>query len=154
MTVKTDEGVINVRVGAIIIKDEKVLMVKSRENWYYSVGGRIQFGETAETAIVREVFEETGVNMPIDRLGFVNEAYFYDTLGGKKELLIYELCFYFYMKAPENFEPIKSDIEENETGEHLEWVPLDTDKEIYPIFFKTELKHPVKEVKYIVQDER
>ena len=36
-----------------------------------SVGGRIKFGETAEEAVVREVFEETGRKMEIDRLGFI-----------------------------------------------------------------------------------
>ena len=42
----------------------------------YSVGGRIKFGETAEEAVVREVFEETGIQMEIDRLGFVYENFF------------------------------------------------------------------------------
>jgi len=38
--------------------------------------------------------------------------------------------------------------------EHLEWVPLDTDKIICPAFFKTELKNPDKEVKHVIADER
>ena len=59
MCVRCGEGVINIRVGAIIIKDDKILMVKNnRDDYYYSVGGRIQFGETAEQAVKREVQEE------------------------------------------------------------------------------------------------
>ena len=43
---------------------------------------------------------------------------------------------------------------EDGTPEYLEWVPLDTDKVIYPEFFKTELKYPVDETRHIVADER
>ena len=72
MCVACDDGILNIRVGAIIMQDGKILMVgNDRADYLYSVGGRIQFGETAEEAVVREVFEETGVKMEIDRLGFV-----------------------------------------------------------------------------------
>ena len=78
MSVPCDDGMINIRVGAIIMKDGKILMVgnKMHPEYIYSVGGRIKFGETAEEAVVREVFEETGVHMEVDRLGFVHENYF------------------------------------------------------------------------------
>ena len=47
--VHLEDGVVNIRVGAIILKDNKALMVKnSHDNFYYSVGGRIRFGETLE----------------------------------------------------------------------------------------------------------
>ena len=73
-------GLVNLRVGAIILKDGKLLMARERRDPYlYSVGGRIQFGETAEEAVVREVEEETGVRLEIDRLGFVHENYFIST---------------------------------------------------------------------------
>lgn len=53
-------------------KDDRFLMVENdRFDHLYSVGGRIKFGETAEEAVVREVFEETGREMGIDRLGFI-----------------------------------------------------------------------------------
>ncbi|MBP5291614.1 MAG: NUDIX domain-containing protein, partial [Lachnospiraceae bacterium] len=75
MKVPCGDGVINIRVGAIIMKDGQFLMAGNNVNpgYLYSVGGRVQFGETAEQAVVREVFEETGVKMEVDRLGFVHE---------------------------------------------------------------------------------
>ena len=74
LCVKLDEGVLNIRVGAIILKEGKFLMAgNERFPHLYSVGGRIKFGETAEEAVVREVFEETGVEMEVDRLGFIHE---------------------------------------------------------------------------------
>ena len=64
MTAACGDGIINIRVGAIIIKDGRILMAgNSNVNHLYSVGGRLKFGETAEEAVVREVLEETGVRM-------------------------------------------------------------------------------------------
>ena len=155
MCVRLGEGVINIRVGAIIIKDNKLLMVKNnKDDYYYSVGGRIQFGETAKQAIKREVKEELGFDMEVDRPGFICEAYFYGSIGDDIERLIYETAYYFYMKVPEDFTLDSKTFLEDGTPEYLEWVPIDTDKTIYPEFFKTELKNPSKEIKYIIADER
>ena len=87
-TVKIDEGFINLRVGAIIMKGNKFLMAgNEKSNYLYSVGGRIKFGETAEEAVIREVYEETGVQMEVDRLGFIHENYFYGDCEKKKDKL-------------------------------------------------------------------
>ena len=48
------DGVVNVRVGAIIEKNGRLLMVRSDSlDYSYTVGGRIQFGESAEEAVRR-----------------------------------------------------------------------------------------------------
>lgn len=155
MTVRVDDSVINLRVGAIITKGNQVLMVKNtRDDWYYSVGGRIQVGETSEQAIVREVREELGVSLEIERLGFVHENYFYGTLGDDVGRQIYELCFFYYMKVPDGFEPLCRSVTGDGFPETIEWVPFDTDKTIYPVFFKTELASSSHAIKHIVSDER
>ena len=52
MCVPCGDGILNIRVGAIIMKNGKALMVKSKFGDYcYSVGGRIRFGETAAEAV-------------------------------------------------------------------------------------------------------
>ena len=155
MTVPCGGGLVNLRVGAIIMKDGRLLMVGNRyHNYLYSVGGRIQFGETAGEAVVREVEEETGVRLGIDRLGFVHENYFYGDMPWNERLLIYEVSFYYYLSVPGDFEPVCRSVIEDGTEEFLEWVSLNTPRMIYPTFFREELKHPEQAVKYFVTDER
>lgn len=154
MCVACDEGMLNIRAGAIIRKGGKLLMVGNTRDYLYSVGGRLKFGETAEEAVIREVLEETGVRMEIDRLGFVHENYFYGDAASNRGKLIYEISFFFYMKVPDNFTPVCESFTEDHSKEHLVWVPLDTDKKIYPEFFKTELTHPTDAVRYFVTDGR
>ena len=155
MCVACDDGVLNIRVGAIIMKDGKVLMVgNERADYLYSVGGRIKFGETAEEAVVREVFEETGIKMEIDRLGFIHENYFYGDAPSNLGKLIYEISFFFYMNVPSDFSPISASFTEDNSKEYLKWVSLDDDIKMYPEFFRTELKNLTDSVKHFVSDER
>jgi len=156
MSVPCEEGIINLRVGAIIMKDGKLLMVGNdvRPEYLYSVGGRIKFGELAEEAIVREVYEETGVKMDVDRLGFVHENYFYGDAETNLGKLIYEISYFFYMKVPEGFDPGEGSFTEDGATEKLRWIDIDDPIKYYPEFFREELKNPSQEVKYFVTDER
>ncbi len=155
MCLPCGDGIINIRVGAIILRDNHFLMVKNRTlDYFYSVGGRIQFGETAQEAVVREVFEETGAKMEIDHLGFIQENYFIadnPSLIGKE---VYELGYYFYMKVPEDFEPICKTIAENGQTEYLEWISPHESKTVYPSFFKTQLNIKDTTVKHLIKDDR
>ena len=101
ITVPCGDGIVNGRVGAIRLKDGKFLMAGNRRfDYLYSVGGRIQFGETAQEAVIREVREETGRELELDRLGFVHESFFQADFGAHRGKLFYEIAFYFYMKTP------------------------------------------------------
>lgn len=151
LCIKMDEGILNIRVGAIIIKDDKFLMVENdRFDHMYSVGGRIKFGETAEEAVVREVYEETGVKMEIDRLGFIHENFFPGDSLGKKDNIVHEISLFFYMKVPEGFEPVCNSFTEDGNKEQLVWITADCPKKYYPEFFKTELANRSVSVKHFV----
>ena len=155
MCVACDDGILNIRVGAIIMQDRKILMVgNERADYLYSVGGRIQFGETAEEAIVREVLEETGVKMEVDRLGVVHENYLYGDAPSKQGKLVYEISLFFYMKVPHDFAPVSVSFTEDNSKEYLRWISLDENRKVYPEFFRTELRNPTDAVKYFVTDGR
>ena len=151
LCVKIEDGILNIRVGAIIMKSNQFLMAgNDRFDHLYSVGGRIKFGETAEEAVVREVYEETGVKMEIDRLGFIHENFFPGDSLVKKGNIVHEISFFFYMKVPEDFEPECYSFTEDGNQEFLKWITVDEPQTFYPEFFRKELLNPSKEVKHFV----
>ena len=154
LCVKTEGGILNIRVGAIIMRNDEFLMVENDLfDHMYSVGGRIKFGETAEEAVVREVFEETGVKMEIDRMGFVHENFFPGDSLAKKSNVVHEISFFFYMKVPEDFEPVCMSFTEDNVKERLVWIKADHPKKYYPEFFKTELGNPSQCIKHFVSSD-
>ena len=156
ITLPLEDGIVNLRVGAIIQKDGKILMVgnKIRPEYLFSVGGRIKFGETAEDAVKREVFEETGIKMDVLRLGFIHENFFYGDSESNFGKLIYEISFFFYMKVPSDFNPVGNSFTEDNHKEFLFWIDPNDDIKYYPKFFKEELNNPQIGVKHFVTDER
>ena len=136
MCVPCGEGFVNIRVGAIIERDGKLLMVGNEDvDYVYSVGGRIQFGETAQQAVVREVWEETGVTMEVDHLAFVEEHYFYADTPSKIGKPIYEIGYYFYMKVPADFSPVCRSSTMDDQKEFLRWVSAEDKIQMFPDFF-------------------
>jgi len=70
---------IGIRAAAIIIKNNKVLLVNSRYSdgeYYLFPGGGVESQETVEEAAVRETLEETGIKIEIKKLVHVNEYIF------------------------------------------------------------------------------
>ena len=69
----------NVRVSAIILKDDKILLIhrkKNGEEYWVFPGGGVEDTETPEQGIIREVKEETGLDVLKCKLAFMayNEA--------------------------------------------------------------------------------
>lgn len=155
LTVIDGKNMLNVRVAGIIIKDGRVLMVKNLPSDYiYSLGGRLKFGESAREGVVREVEEEIGQRLEIDRLGFIHENFFIGSTPSKMDNQVYEITFYFYMKVPRDFE-VETDVPTaDDDRETLVWVDWHSDEKYYPQFFRTELDKPVQEIRHIVTDDR
>ncbi|MEM9988898.1 MAG: NUDIX hydrolase [Pseudomonadota bacterium] len=65
---------VTLAVGAVILKDQDVLLIKRGRApflGHWSIpGGKVDFGESLETALHREIKEETGVT--IKTLGLIN----------------------------------------------------------------------------------
>lgn len=154
ITVLCGEGIVNIRVGAIILNGDKLLMATNSDvDYLYSIGGRIKFGESAEKAIKREVLEELGVELEIDRLGIVHENFFYRKIE-KEQKLIYEVSFYFFMKNSKNNIDFKMENIENGRRESYEWVDSSEKRKMYPCFLYEQAIMPKNEIVYIYSDER
>jgi len=65
---------------AIFIVAGKVLLLHTKKyNYYMLPGGNIEPNETPETAVVREVLEETGYQTKIDRKTVIIKEYYADS---------------------------------------------------------------------------
>lgn len=151
-TFNTTEGKFNLRVGAVITDGTRVLVGKdSRVDFYTVVGGRVKFGETAETAVLREIREELGVSAEIDRLYSINEKFF--TLDG---IRYHELEFLFLIKPFDisriDYSAISCD------GADIRLVWLDTarkpDMPVFPENLFEAATNPSPEIKFTVEDDR
>lgn len=153
LTFKTGEGKFNFRVGAIIISDNKLLMVRNDgAPYYYSVGGRVKLNETSEEAVIREVFEETGVKMEVDRLAFIHEHFFCEEITKEH---YHEIAFFYLMKVNAGMNFVCNSFGEQGAKEHLHWLPIvDLDKiHLFPEFFKTRLLSSITGIEHIVSKE-
>ena len=80
--VSVDKLVIYPGVYAIIIHEDSVLLLKSQATGkWMQPGGGIQKGETIEQALQREMLEEVGIQVAIDKFAhFQADFFYYDPL--------------------------------------------------------------------------
>lgn len=68
-----------ISVGALVVKDGKILMVNhkriNRYDFWVAPGGGVQGIESLSEAVIREVKEETGLKVSINRLLYIEEMY-------------------------------------------------------------------------------
>lgn len=155
-TFQTEQGKFNYRVGVIIHSGRKVLMARNPNEeraFYYSVGGRVRFGESMEEAALRELREETGINCEIDRLAAIHENFFTDDDG----VFFHEISCFFTVKPNERLLQIKDGTRTDggPGGEFLEWIDLDKSDNItlYPDFYRTMDFENDREVKHFLSRE-
>ena len=145
----TTDGDISLRAAALIIKNNQLLAIK-HDNYdcFYTIGGGVNLNETSTDAVIREVFEETGYLLSIDRLVFVQER-FYNINNARH----HEICFFYLMRS--------TDIRiENETctdhqEERLYWLPINElqNTNLVPEFLRISLASIPEEVVHIISKE-
>ena len=144
------------RAAGIIVEDGCVLFAgNEREDYYYSIGGAVHMGETAEEAVLREVFEETGVNYEIDRLAVINENFFNENTGALKGYECHEICLYFLMK-PRGTQELNSNSWTFGVREEMVWIPIEKldEYKVFPSFMKDYLSRDHAGIEHIITDER
>lgn len=141
----------NCRSVAVFISMGKVLLHKIRDNPYWSLpGGRVEFMESAQTTVVREVKEEIGVDCQTIRPLWLMENFF--NYSDKK---IHEIAFYFLVSCTQELLDKGSEfvmMENGITRLQFKWVELSSleNEILFPAFLKTALKSLPDTMQYIV----
>ena len=153
----TDNKWFRFRAAAIIVEDGYVLFAGNETaDYYYSIGGAVHMGESAEEAVKREAFEETGVRYEVDKLAVIHENFFYEKIKGMPEVHdCHEIAFYFLMK-PRGTRELKSNSYTLGVKENMYWLPVaELDKyRAYPSFMKEYLETSHNGIEHIITDER
>lgn len=144
----------NYRVAAIIINKGKVLFQRSEnQDFWFLPGGRVEFLETAEESLKREMVEEYNLTIEQCRLYTLVENFF--ELNGTS---YHEIGLFFTAVIPEDH-PITDHSEEFislEEGFFHKWIPLAEliTHIIYPEFLREKLLelslNPVNNIAHII----
>ena len=110
------------RTGAILVRDGKMLFVKSMYGgYYYMVGGGVHTGETSSECVERETFEETGAHCTANRIAIITENLFrgHDGAIDGKNCHVLEFYYLLTVKDMSGLKTVTDD------GEELCWIDID-----------------------------
>lgn len=122
---KNFEGFTRVRVGAILIENDSILLIRQMSlfdttiSQFMPPGGGLNFQESIEAAVERECFEETGLSVKSRKLLYIHEFIF-------QQVHAVEL-FFLVERNSELPVVLGSDPELSESDQiiqELSWIPL------------------------------
>lgn len=120
---------LNFRIGVygIIENEGKILLVNVRATGKsFFPGGAIEKGESLADALKREIFEEAGIEVEIEKFLMFGEKFFYHDILDEA----YQHYYCFYVCKPKTFDLLKV---EDEHIEKPRWVDInDVEKEDFP----------------------
>ncbi|GEM_PF-571816 len=122
-SIPADQLMLRTSAYALIIHAGQILLLRGRFTGKYALpGGGIELGERIEAALQREVHEEAGLEVRIERfLSFTDNFFYYDPL----DLAIHGFLF-FYLCTPLTYALIPdADVDDSDV-EKPRWIPIDS----------------------------
>jgi 8-oxo-dGTP pyrophosphatase MutT (NUDIX family) len=145
---KVDGQRFNYRAAGIMMENGHVLLHKQVDDSYWALpGGGIELGEASEETIVREMKEELGYEVEVERTVWMAETFF-EHRGDP----MHEVAFYYLLKTKDLL--FKKGPFEGLEGEDLiyQWIPIDEieNMELKPAFLGKALKNVPCETSHLV----
>jgi 8-oxo-dGTP pyrophosphatase MutT (NUDIX family) len=165
ITFKKDGTKFTYRVGGIALQEGRALFQKVDDNpergvFWFLPGGRAEMGESSEETLRREMLEELGVEITIERPVFLMENLFMDGDDKDKQVLHHEIGLYFLMSFPPDAYLYREDgpfSRNDEIGSRIvfEWLAIDQlpDLAVWPKFFRRGLSDIPAGVMHVVNNE-
>jgi 8-oxo-dGTP diphosphatase len=106
---------------AVLVQDRRILLITNRSNGSFAFpGGGVEINERNEQALHREMQEETGLKVEIERFLFFKEHFFYyDPLD-----LAFHSYMFFYLCRPLTFDLLPDDQVDDLEASTPRWVAL------------------------------
>ena len=158
IAIKTDNYNFKFRVSGIVINDNKLLLVDMDNAGFLCLpGGHVELGETSEQAICREMEEELGFKLEIEKYLGVVENFFFS----KYNKTTHEICFYYLLKPIKGEKAIYNDYSliENDKGHNIKldfkWINLNEldNYDVRPKFLKTIVQNKSLTIGHIIFNE-
>lgn len=134
---KTEDFIFSYRVGGLLIKDNKILLQKPKNDDFAIIGGHVSSLETTAETLKREFDEELHAKIDIDNLFAVGEVFF---PWGQKPC--HQICLYYKVHLlNDNYIPLDGsfhgydDLDNERIDLDFCWVPLEKLKnglKVYP----------------------
>jgi len=149
----SEQTTCNFRSAGILIHKDKVFLQREKEGHEYAIpGGTVRIGETAEESVVRAYLSETGIEIKVDRLAWVEEIFWE---WNQKETQT--LCFHFLISVKNEGDLEKFPSYQKKNDQIIfEWKSLDelSDMTVYPDFAKDKFKNLADHIEHFVSDQR
>ena len=144
----------NYRVAGVAIHNNTVLLVRMKEfSWWTLLGGRVEMMERSDEALLREMKEELGTEVKIERLLWTTENF-----HGDETRYGHEINMFYLMMLPQNCHMMKCDeyaTEDDGTPILFKWIPRSeiSQVEVYPSFLKKALLKLPEKTEHIIWNE-
>ncbi|MFH2136319.1 MAG: NUDIX domain-containing protein [Patescibacteria group bacterium] len=108
---------------AVIVNDGKILLARvKRSGKYWFPGGAVDLGETLKAAAKREVKEEAGIEIEVEKFLDFREVFFY----AEREDKVFHNFSFFYLCKPKTLDLMEDGDVDGGIAERPQWIDIKT----------------------------